>query len=214
MKLGYERWWVPDRDTKGTRDIVHEWRQKHDRVLSLVGSRRGTVLQAGGCVGVFPIGLSRFFQTVHTYEPVPELYECLIRNIDSTVKNVYPVQKGFSNGFVRARISKTLENNCGATQVEEGSGILELVTIDSLELEELDLLWLDLEGFEYKALLGAKETIKRCRPVVVIENNGLCHDFPASLDGSDALRKEIQYKFNYSYVDRLMRDDVFIPNLS
>jgi hypothetical protein len=35
----------------------------------------------------------------------------------------------------------------------------------------LDLLYLDLEGFELFALRGAAETIQRCRPVIAVEIN-------------------------------------------
>jgi len=34
---------------------------------------------------------------------------------------------------------------------------------------EVDYIKIDCEGFEYRVLQGAKETIQRCRPVVVIE---------------------------------------------
>jgi hypothetical protein len=51
----------------------------------------------------------------------------------------------------------------------------EVITLDSLELPRLDVLKLDIEGAECDALLGARETLVRCRPrlllVEVIEEN-------------------------------------------
>jgi FkbM family methyltransferase len=44
-----------------------------------------------------------------------------------------------------------------------------LLTIDSLALQRLDLLKLDVEGMELEALVGAEETIKRYTPAMLIE---------------------------------------------
>ena len=44
-------------------------------------------------------------------------------------------------------------------------------TIDSLNLRRLDFVKLDLEGAEPDAILGAKETLLRCRPILYVEYN-------------------------------------------
>lgn len=43
------------------------------------------------------------------------------------------------------------------------------VAIDALELSRVDLIKLDIEGMEMEALAGAKRTIERCRPIVLVE---------------------------------------------
>lgn len=43
------------------------------------------------------------------------------------------------------------------------------MTIDGLALPRLDLLKIDIEGMELQALEGARETIARCRPIIVVE---------------------------------------------
>jgi hypothetical protein len=44
-----------------------------------------------------------------------------------------------------------------------------MITVDSLGLDDIDLMQLDLEGYEYDALVGAKETIERNKPVIIVE---------------------------------------------
>ena len=36
-------------------------------------------------------------------------------------------------------------------------------------INKIDILQIDCEGYEYRVLQGAEQTIRRCRPIVVIE---------------------------------------------
>jgi FkbM family methyltransferase len=47
---------------------------------------------------------------------------------------------------------------------------VDAITIDSLALTRLDLLKIDVEGMECEVLEGAKRTIRRCLPVIIIEH--------------------------------------------
>jgi len=88
------------------------------------------------------------------------------------------------------------------------SGDTDLVTIDSImkDYNDCNLIYLDIEGMEYEALIGAKETINKYKPVIVIENKGINKKFTPEL-----IRDNVQKLFNYKYIDRLMRDDIFVP---
>ena len=60
----------------------------------------------------------------------------------------------------------------GGSRIDtEGQASCTVLTIDSLNLQDLVLLQLDVEGFELSALQGAHNTIERCRPVIAIEDN-------------------------------------------
>ena len=48
---------------------------------------------------------------------------------------------------------------------------------NNLNLPVVDLIHLDIEGFERFALLGAIETINRCKPIVALELNGLAEKY-------------------------------------
>ena len=52
---------------------------------------------------------------------------------------------------------------------EANSKSVDMVSIDSLGLERLDFLKIDVEGMEWEVLQGAKKTIKKCKPMMVIE---------------------------------------------
>lgn len=61
--------------------------------------------------------------------------------------------------------------HCGAWQVMP-DGDIPTVLIDDLKLEDVDLIYLDIEGSEHPALTGGLETIRRCRPVIGLEDKG------------------------------------------
>lgn len=46
---------------------------------------------------------------------------------------------------------------------------VKMLTIDSLEMERVDLMKIDVEGMEAEALKGAAETIERCKPILFVE---------------------------------------------
>ena len=63
-------------------------------------------------------------------------------------------------------------HNCIARK-EEGNKYelydVELATLDSFNLEDVDCIKVDVEGYEYNVLKGALATITRCRPIVQLE---------------------------------------------
>jgi FkbM family methyltransferase len=46
---------------------------------------------------------------------------------------------------------------------------IQKVTLDSLELPRVDLIKIDAESIERQALEGARQTLERCRPILLIE---------------------------------------------
>jgi len=50
-------------------------------------------------------------------------------------------------------------------------------TIDSFNINDVVFIKIDVEGMEYKVLVGAQETIKRCKPIIVFENHKTNLDF-------------------------------------
>ena len=46
---------------------------------------------------------------------------------------------------------------------------MKVVRLDSLALTGVDYIKVDCEGFEYRVLQGAEQTVREYRPIVVIE---------------------------------------------
>ena len=130
---------------------------------------RGVVVQAGGNNGLYAKQYAEMFETVYTFEPVPELFYCLNRNITSD--NVFKFQACLGDAHVLVGLGRKVYNNAGSTNVY-GEGRTPTLMIDNLGLTRCDLIHLDIEGFELFALRGGAKTIAKCQPIIVLEESG------------------------------------------
>ena len=141
----------------------------HDAAKPYLSGHRVAV-QAGGAIGIWPVRLGQLFEKVHTFEPEPVNYECLSKNTRG-MKNVlcYNAALSDASGMVSMHLDDDYAGHCGAFYTKPG-GRIPAVTIDSLRLRNVDFMWLDIEGGETAALMGAAKTIERCRPVIGFEH--------------------------------------------
>lgn len=134
--------------------------------VSLVKKPRVCV-QAGGHCGVWPKYLSSQFDSVYTFEPEMDNFRCLVRNIKE--ENVFMFRSFLGEAEKTSGIKKTA--NTGGHYMK-GEGIIPVMTVDSLRLKTLDLLVLDVEGYELQSLSGSSKTICEKKPVIMIEDCG------------------------------------------
>lgn len=209
----YNELWFPDGDTETPPAVYNEWSQKGKIICDYV-KNKNVVVQAGGNAGLFPINLSSIFNVVHTFEPAPETYECFTENLKERpeINNINLYKAGLGSKTAKAIVNYLYRQNAGANTVEyDQNGDVSIITVDSLNLDDMNLLWLDIEGFEIEALKGSAETIMKYKPVIVLENKGLIAGFGGNIDGSQKVLDWMKVTFNYEKVERLMRDDIFLP---
>lgn len=124
-----------------------------------------TAVDIGAHVGLWSGHLAKRFQTVHAFEPVEEHRRCFGLNVLAANIELHPVALGAQAGSVSM---KTEQGSSGNTQVA-GAGDIEMRTLDSYALQDVDFMKLDCEGYELYALQGALETLKRCHPAICVE---------------------------------------------
>jgi FkbM family methyltransferase len=129
----------------------------------------GVMLDIGANIGTHSIYYAQF-GVVHCFEPNPIAFECLEHNLRNHVpeRNLHPTAVGAHPGTIS--MSPPGGGNYGAVFTEPGTDI-PVITIDSLNLSQVNYMKIDVEGDELLVLEGAKETIQTHRPVICIESN-------------------------------------------
>ena len=189
-------WW-PD-------DVGEKWRHSLKHVKSLEWSlarcaRRRTAVQAGGNMGLWPRRMSEVFERVITFEPDAISHACLRRNTFDRA-NVQIRAEALGEAIARCSVQ---HRSLGSHQVTAGISV-PMTTVDALGLDDVDLLQLDIEGYEWHALMGAVETIRRCRPQIQVELRG----FTEKYGSSDAAVQTLLASLGYREVTRQAGNDV------
>lgn len=125
-------------------------------------ARLRTAVQAGWNIGLWPRRLSEVFRRVITFEPDAISRECLVVNVPASVE-VRSEALGEVTGLCGLK-----HKDLGGHKVIDGT-THQMLRLDDIELADLDLLQLDVEGWEGPALRGATATIDRCKPVIHVE---------------------------------------------
>jgi len=138
------------------------------------------VLDIGANIGAHTVPLAQLVGSsgvVVAFEPQPTLHKILCANLVlNSIPNVvtYAMALGNVEGeCLFPVLDYSQPNNFGGISmdmVEEGE-LVPLGKLDDFQLERVDFIKVDVEGFESKVLEGAAETIERCRPIMYIEND-------------------------------------------
>lgn len=168
-------WYVPDLDDQMKELLPEDGRYQGGHLDAAVAycRRRRTVIDGGAHIGTWSRVFAGLFDRVISFEPSPDTFECLRLNVTAPNVELRNQAIGKKKGFVTMTLAgfegTKRERNVGSRYAVDG-GTVERINVDSLGLTDLDLLKLDIEGGEVHALLGARATLARCRPVVLFEN--------------------------------------------
>lgn len=164
-------------------------------------------IQAGGAAGIWPLRFSQLFETVYTFEPQQDNYECLVFNT-KLADNIIAYNAPLSNDYRKYVIKNDIveKENYGAGYIIPRDDGIQSMLIDDLRLERCDLIQLDIEGYELEALKGGAKTIEQFKPTIVLEEKSLPH-----APGDPAKpRKWLQSNFGYKLVDSVHRDVILV----
>ncbi len=146
------------------------------------------IIDAGGMNGDTAIMLHKYFQNpyIHIYEPLSVNIEIInkILSINNFDNKIIPIKKGLGKTHSTAEISFN------------DTETAEIVSIDEIyknSNQKISLIKSDTEGYETSIIEGAKETIKKYKPVITIAIYHTPFDFFEMKDRLKMLNPE--YKF-------------------
>ena len=139
-------------------------------------ARSRVALDVGANKGGYTHILLGLASAVHAFEPNPALIPWLSRQREPRL-TIHPVALGNSTGEALLRVPFGLNgrpSKQGATLNERTRHrCIEVPTsvcrLDDLDLGDIGFIKIDVEGLEAQVIDGARETIARCRPAMLIE---------------------------------------------
>jgi len=109
--------------------------------------------------------MNKYCGRVVAFEPDALHYECLVKNVPENIET-----HQLAVGQEKKTISLSQDNFTQSKRVI-GEGSIPMVTVDSLEIDDIDLIKIDVEGYEMEVLKGAVETLKTCQYIMIELNN-------------------------------------------
>lgn len=202
--------WLPDEDTYFEKILLksEEWEpEKIQAALSRLQQCR-TAVDIGAHVGLYAVILADHFNRVKAFEPCAETFECLRKNT-TAFGNVDCYQLALSNHteFVTIHRDKDRSGNTGSYFVQRSQpadGQLPAMQLDELQLDAVDFIKIDVEGWEYNVLRGASETIRKWRPVLMVEEKNFKGRY--SLPSA----RELILSFGYRLVASIRADHIYV----
>lgn len=179
----HQGWYLPDSESHMTMMIDKAFKktgryeyQEIPRQQALKYCKTfDTAIDVGSHVGLWTKDLAKRFKKVLCFEPVQEFRDCWDKNIDATNTVLFPYALGEKNGTISMEMNP---ENTGNTHIDPKStnGEIDMWKLDDiLDITEISFIKIDVEGYEINVLKGAKETILKYKPVIVIEQKP--HDF-------------------------------------
>jgi FkbM family methyltransferase len=146
---------------------------KHDFVVWDVGAN----------IGFLTLNLARACQNgfIHAFEPDSQSFSSLKKNVNqNNFTNISLNQIALGVEPQRATLHKLYVNNPGANRIlfqskrnDIATESVEVTTcdlvMDKLDMHRLDILKIDVEGFELFVLQGANKLIQKFKPILFVE---------------------------------------------
>ena len=135
----------------------------------------GVFLDVGANSGQHSMFMSRYAKAIHAFEPFPPVLAQFRRMLAiNEIANVTVHPVGLGREAARLPFDDR-ELSFSPTAGDKGRASMELeivsgdVALKQAGVTHVDLIKMDIEGFEKSALLGLADTLARYRPVVVFE---------------------------------------------
>jgi FkbM family methyltransferase len=137
--------------------------------------RSQTVVDVGAYTGLYAIAAALHGCQVVAIEPMPfnaeRLHDNALLNDVREKIDLHRAAASASDGQAKIAYRKAVPFTSGASLVGKGGDrlMIKTIAIDSLGLDRVGAMKIDVERGEPLVLAGARQTIARCKPAILIE---------------------------------------------
>jgi FkbM family methyltransferase len=149
--------------------------------LNTLITKKGRAIDIGANRGLYSYALAKICESVEAFEPQPwccevieeysrkfnkhiNVHNCGLSDSDSILQLNIPILKG--------RIQTTLATGVASVNAPQGeykSIDIDVYPLDKFDFQDVVFMKIDVEGHESKVLEGAKKTILREKPIILVE---------------------------------------------
>jgi FkbM family methyltransferase len=178
------------------------------KLLQSYVSSEAIFLDVGVNIGNHSLYLARFCKQIYAFEPIKSLYDQFLASIFANdILNIH------AYNYALGKESKTLpiygnHANMGTSSITVHDGRHKIQDIKILKLDDvyqdigitrIDVMKIDVEGYELDVLLGAVECIKKYKPVLLIEYSPRLYNATDKTIAPHLI--ELLYSLGYSITD-------------
>lgn len=178
MKKLKNGWYVPDDDKRVSFLLENDLRMAsptyekkyRDMIIKHLPNKR-TFVDIGANVGIWTLPMSGHFKKIIAYEPSLQNIECLAANISDKVD----IRKKAVADFSGQAEFRQAGKNCGDGKLcrtgVKSTYKVEVERLDNENLENVDLVKIDTQGWELEVLKGMINIIDNQKPWIMMEIN-------------------------------------------
>jgi len=136
--------------------------------------KESVFVDIGSNYGWHSLIASSLCKTVHSFEPQSLIYSLQKESIrKNKFENIIQYKKGLGSIITQSNLSPINYHENGLNIGDLGVGLngenIEIITLDSINIEKVDLIKIDVQGYENFVIEGATKTIEKNRPIIIIE---------------------------------------------
>ena len=140
---------------------------------------------------------------IYAFEPIPKIYNQLEKSVTKNNLNNVIINK-----YALGEIDKEVEininnNNVGGSSIVNRNASdtttnvkIQVKTLDSLNLQKVDFIKLDVEGYEWNVIAGGADTISKYKPTIIFEYSP---DYFRRANNNDG-NKILNFMINNNYI--------------
>jgi FkbM family methyltransferase len=165
-----------------SRENLEFWEHNSREIFSLIAKQSTVIFDVGAYTGIYTLisGKANSKAKIYSFEPNPLLFEALKKNvkINRISKRCILVNSALSNSTEERFLFQNAEFHTSQFSLNEYTKDSKKIKVSTIELdifseeqnlENLDLMKIDAEGFEENIIFGGLKTLAKFHPIILME---------------------------------------------